>query len=158
MTNPLLVGQGGRWVLKDLFRPKVSFQHLTSALASFSGFLMSFSTSRSALGGSSANGLQPDGIAPPDIPLLGCSPPTMMRYRTVFTAILYCFSQQYRLLYWLVGLYILINACLPTLGSTMHRKMDIPVQRKVYLSRDCDLTFLKCHFKNKLISCTQTHQ
>jgi len=26
----------------------------------------------------------PDGIAPPGIPLLGCSPPTTMRYRTVF--------------------------------------------------------------------------
>src|SRR6218665_2855101 len=25
-----------------------------------------------------------DGIAPPGIPLLGCSPPTTMRYRTVF--------------------------------------------------------------------------
>src|SRR6218665_2635335 len=28
--------------------------------------------------------LTPDGIAPPGIPLLGCSPPTTMRYRTVF--------------------------------------------------------------------------
>jgi len=26
----------------------------------------------------------PDGIAPPGIPLLGCSPPTTMRYRTFF--------------------------------------------------------------------------
>src|SRR6218665_2590971 len=26
----------------------------------------------------------PDGIAPPGIPLIGCSPPTTMRYRTVF--------------------------------------------------------------------------
>src|SRR6218665_2514990 len=26
----------------------------------------------------------PDGIAPPGIPLLGCSPPTSMRYRTVY--------------------------------------------------------------------------
>src|SRR6218665_3543317 len=59
VTNPLLVGKGGRWVLKDLFRPKVSFQHLPSVLASFSGFLVSLSTSRSALGGSSANGLHP---------------------------------------------------------------------------------------------------
>src|SRR6218665_2493533 len=59
VTNPLLVGQGGRWVLKDLSRPKVSFQHLPSALASFSGFLVSLSTLRSTLGGSSANGLHP---------------------------------------------------------------------------------------------------
>src|SRR6218665_1007068 len=41
--------------LKRPLSPKVSFQHLPSALASFSGFLVSLSTSRSALGGSSAN-------------------------------------------------------------------------------------------------------
>src|SRR6218665_3277741 len=33
-----------RWVLKDLFRPKVSFQRLLFALASFSGFLVSLSS------------------------------------------------------------------------------------------------------------------
>ena len=57
VTNPLLVGQGGWLVLKDLFRPKESLQHLAPALVSFSGFLIS--SSRSALGGSSANGLHP---------------------------------------------------------------------------------------------------
>jgi len=30
----------------------------------------------------------PDGIAPPGIPLLGFSPPTTMRYRTVFGEII----------------------------------------------------------------------
>src|SRR6218665_3834260 len=70
--------------LKRPLSPNVSFQHLPSALASFSGFLVSLSISRSARGGSSANGLHPDGIAPPGIPLLGCSPPTTMRYKTVF--------------------------------------------------------------------------
>src|SRR6218665_2851612 len=59
VTNPLLVGQGGRWVPKDLFRPKVSFQHMPPALASFSGFLVSLSTSRSALRGSSVSDLHP---------------------------------------------------------------------------------------------------
>ena len=38
----------------DLFRPEVSFQHLPPALANTSGFLVSLSTTRSALGGSSA--------------------------------------------------------------------------------------------------------
>src|SRR6218665_1019655 len=49
VTNPLLVGEGGWLVLKDPFRPKVSFQHMPPALASFSEFLVSLSTSRSAL-------------------------------------------------------------------------------------------------------------
>ena len=49
-------GRIRRWVLKDLFRPKVS---LLPLLASFSWLLVSLSTSRSALGGSSTNGLHP---------------------------------------------------------------------------------------------------
>jgi len=60
---------------KNLFRPTMSFQHLPPVLASFSGFLISLSTSRSALAGSLANGLHPWWHSPPDIPLLGCSPP-----------------------------------------------------------------------------------
>src|SRR6218665_963068 len=37
--SPVRVIKEATWVLKDLFRPKVSFQLLPSALASFSGFL-----------------------------------------------------------------------------------------------------------------------
>jgi len=55
---------------------KVPFQHLPPALASFSGFLESLSTSLSALGGSSANVFLPEGIAPPGIPYLAVHPTT----------------------------------------------------------------------------------
>src|SRR6218665_2381681 len=60
------------WLPDFLFVCSVVFQHLPSALASFSGFLMNLSTSRSIL---QPMAFTADGIAPPGIPLLGCSPP-----------------------------------------------------------------------------------
>src|SRR6218665_1907267 len=54
--------------LGDFYRSKEFFQHLPPALASFSGFLVSLSTSRSALRGSLALTVTSDGIASPGSP------------------------------------------------------------------------------------------
>src|SRR6218665_1256486 len=76
VASPLLVGLTSPVGLGDFLRSHVSFQQLPPALASFSGFLVSLSTSRDAIGSSSALAFTSDGIASPGNPLLRCSPPS----------------------------------------------------------------------------------
>ena len=74
--------------LGGFFRSKVFFQHLPPALASFSG-LVSLSTSRSALGGSSALTFTSVGIASLGSPIFDCSSPTTVRCRMDLGGTLY---------------------------------------------------------------------
>ena len=56
----------------------------------------------------------PDGIAPPGIPLLGCSPTTTMRYRTVFGGVLEVQNGQ---------CWLLINHCSRVDSGHRHRQV-----------------------------------